>query len=91
MRYAVLIVAALAAHAGSALADENFIPLGQAYSPESDTLPPLNSDRDLLNAQVDVEEAATWVRDRDRIIFSSRERQIVSDQRQVGPSGFIDY
>ncbi|MFO1123197.1 MAG: hypothetical protein U1F47_12870 [Hyphomicrobiales bacterium] len=92
MRIAILTAAALAAFASSAMAYENFIPMGHAYAPGQNALPPLNSEQDKLNAQVDIEESATWVRDRNAILFSSRLKQISSDQKQRAPSGdFIDY
>ncbi len=91
MRSMMMIFAALVAIASPAAAYENFIPLGHSYSPDDETLPPLNSDQDQLNSEVDVEEAATWVRDRSERIFNSRIEQLVSDQKQRTPSDFIDY
>ena len=62
MRFLILGCAVLALSAAPALAVENFIPLGQNYAPGDDTLPPIGSEQDRVNAQVDIYETEIYGR-----------------------------
>ena len=70
---------------------ENFIPLGNNYSPEDQTLPAFNSERDRLNSQVDIYETEIYTRQRIAKRFSSRLERFSNDQELKGGSEFIDY
>ena len=92
MRYALItLTAALAIATTPALAYENFIPLGQNYSPDQSELPPINSDRDRINSQVDIFESEIYNRQRTAKEFSSQLQQFTNDQELRGSSAFIDY
>lgn len=62
MRFLILGCAALALTLGPVMADENFIPLGQNYAPGDDTLPPIGSEQDQMNAQTDIYETEAYHR-----------------------------
>lgn len=62
MRFLILGCAVLALSAAPALADENFIPLGQNYAPGNDTLPPIGSEQDQINAQTDIYQTEAYLR-----------------------------
>jgi hypothetical protein len=92
MRYALItLTAALAFAPGPALAYENFIPLGQNYSPEQSELPPINSEQDRINSQVDIFESEIYNRQRTAKEFSSQLQRFTNDQELRGSSDFIDY
>lgn len=92
MRIAIAIFAAsLAVQALPAMAYENFIPLGHNYAPDNSELPTFDSDRDKLNAQVDIFEAEIYTRQRAAKSFSSQLNQFSSEQELKGGSEFIDY
>jgi hypothetical protein len=92
MRLVIAVAAAvLAVQASSALAYENFIPLGHAYSPEDSELPAFNSDQDRLNSQTDIYETEIYVRQRTAQEFSSQLNRFRNDQELKGASDFIDY
>ena len=92
MRIAFTILAAVIALTPvPASAFENFIPLGNNYSPDDQTLPAFNSDQDRLNSQVDIYETEIYTRQRTAKRFSSRLNQFSNDQELKGGSEFIDY
>lgn len=92
MRIAAIIFATgLVLLPAPAFAYENFIPLGNNYSPDEPTLPAFNSERDRVNAQVDIYEADIWTRQRAAKSFSSRLDQFSNSQELKGGSDFIDY
>ena len=70
---------------------ENFIPLGQNYSPDDSTLPALNSEQDKFNAQVDIYETDIYTKQRTAIEFWSNLRRFSNDQELTGANTFIDY
>lgn len=81
MRY--LLTAAVAALAFSslpALADQNFIPLGHDYAIGKDGLPPLNSEREHFNAQVDVYQSEVYMRNLNQKVFDSRAYNLTNEQ-----------
>lgn len=70
---------------------ENFIPLGHNYSPDDSILPPLNSEQDQINAQVDIFESDVYTRARRAKEFRSNLDQFSSEQELEGTSDFLDY
>lgn len=81
MRIAILAaVAALALAPLPAMADENFIPLGQDYGLGNDSLPPLNSAKDKFNAQVDIYQSEVYNRELSQKQFDSRIYNLINDQ-----------
>lgn len=92
MRLAAAVFAVVCAlWPAQALAYENFIPLGHNYSPDDPTLPTLNSDRDRINAQVDIFEAEIYTKQRRAKAFQSHLDQFYYNQELSGGSTFIDY
>ncbi len=92
MRYALIaLTAALAFAPLPALAYENFIPLGQNYSPEQSELPPINSEQARINSQLDIFESEIYNRQRSAKEFSSQLQRFSNDQELRGSSDFIDY
>ena len=92
MRYALIaLTAALAFAPVPALAYENFIPLGQNYSPEQSELPPINSEQARINSQLDIFESEIYNRQRSAKEFSSQLQRFSNDQELRGSSDFIDY
>lgn len=92
MRVAISIAAlVLALQAAPALAYENFIPLGHAYSPDDAELPAFNSDQDQINSQTDIFESEIYGRLRRAKEFNSQMTQFSNDQELKGGSKFIDY
>ena len=78
MRFMILgCAAALALSAMPASAYENFIPLGQNYAPGDDQVPPIGSEQDKINAQVDIYETENYNR-------ALREKQLDSRIFQLG-------
>ena len=73
MRYSLLAAAAfLAVTALPALADQNFIPMGQDYSVGNDAAPPLDSEQSKFNAQVDIYQSEVYNRNISKKEFDSR-------------------
>ena len=92
MRVASWFLVALVALAPApAYAFENFIPLGNNYSPDDETLPAFNSEQDRLNSQVDIYETEIYTRQRTAKRFSSRLDRFSNDQELKGGNEFIDY
>lgn len=91
MRLVIVACAALTVMTAPALAYENFIPLGHAYSPEDAELPPINSDQERIISQTDVYEAEIYTRQRTAKQFSSQLERFRNDQELRGGSDFIDY
>lgn len=83
MRFMILgCAAALALSAVPASAYENFIPLGQNYAPGDDQLPPIGSDQDRINAQLDIYETENYNRALREKQFDSRLFQL--NQQEPG-------
>lgn len=91
MRITLGLLAAVTLWVSPALAYENFIPLGQNYSPDNQELPELNTEQYRLNSQVDIYEAENYVRQRTAKSFSSQLERFSNDQQYQGSSEFIDY
>ena len=70
---------------------ENFIPLGHSYAPGDSVLPPLNSRKDRVNAQVDIFESDVYTRARAAKEFRNQLDQFSNNQELKGPNDFIDY
>ena len=81
MRYSILAAAALLALAPiTALADENFIPMGQDYGIGSNPIPPLDSEQSKFNAQVDIYQSEVYNRELSQKQFDSRIYNLINDQ-----------
>ena len=92
MRNSFLAAAAILAIATApALAYENFIPMGQSYSPGENELPRLDSEQDRLNSQVDIYESEIYNRQRELKEFSTQMNSYSLGQTPSGTSDFIDY
>jgi hypothetical protein len=75
----------------SAMAFENFIPLGHNYSPDEQTLPAINSRRDRINLQTDIYETERYVELRSQAVDSSFLNRFISSQETSGVDYSIDY
>ncbi|WP_373506131.1 hypothetical protein [Aestuariivirga sp.] len=92
MRLTLLAAAAtLVLASPQALAYENFIPMGQSYSPGVNELPRLDSEQDRLNSQVDIYESEIYNRQRELKEFSTQMNSYSLGQTPSGTSDFIDY
>ena len=81
MRYSLLAAAAvLALSAMPALADQNFIPMGQDYGLGQDAAPPLDSEQSKFNAQVDIYQSEVYTRNLDKKQFDSRIFNLTNSQ-----------
>ncbi len=81
MRIRILATLALVALSpAAALADQNFIPLGQDYGIGNDGLPPLNSAKDEFNAQADIYQSEVYNRQLSQKQFDSRIFNLINDQ-----------
>jgi hypothetical protein len=76
----VLAGAALALSAITAVAAENFIPLGQDYGLGNNSLPPLDSDRERFNAQADIYQSEVYNRELRQKQFDSRIFNLINEQ-----------
>jgi hypothetical protein len=85
MRFLILGCSILALSAAPILAAENFIPLGQNYAPGDDTLPPIGSEQDQMNAQTDIYQTESYGR-------QLREEETESRMRNLGnrDTGLLD-
>lgn len=75
----------------SAMAFENFIPLGHNYSPDEQVLPPINSRRDRINLQTDIYETERYFEERSQAVDSSFLNRFISSQETSGVDYSIDY
>ena len=93
MRYSLIAIAALvAASALPALADENFIPMGQDYSMGQNTIPPLDSEESKFNAQVDIYQSEVYNRNLNQKQFDSRLFNLENEQNPGDPDdNQLDY
>ena len=71
---------ALALSALPALADENFIPMGQDYGLGQDAAPPLDSEQSKFNAQVDIYQSEVYNRNMSKKQFDSRIFNLTNEQ-----------
>ena len=75
----------------SAMAYENFIPLGHNYSPDAQVLPPINSRQDRINLQTDIYETQIYVEQRSQRADASFLDRFISSQETRGVDYSIDY
>lgn len=75
----------------SAMAFENFIPLGHNYSPDDQVLPEINSRQDRINLQTDIYETEIYVEQRSRRADTSFLNRFISSQETSGADYSIDY
>jgi hypothetical protein len=90
MRFLILGCAVLALSPAPAMAVENFIPLGQNYAPGDDEVPPIGSEQDRINAQVDIFETENYGRALREKQFESRLNQFQQVPRGLDEE-FLDY
>lgn len=86
-----LLILSMSLWPAPAQAYEKFIPLGHSYSPDQETLPPLNSDLDRLNAKVDIFESDIYTRERASKVFQSNLNQFLNGGNLRPNNSFIDY
>jgi hypothetical protein len=93
MRIAAAVLSIIVVVSGpiAASAYENFIPLGHNYSPDDPSLPAFNSNRDRLNAQLDIYETERYVEEREKRSFNSYLRRFSSEQESQGGDYSLDY
>lgn len=89
MRFLILGCAVLAMTL-PAQAVENFIPLGQAFAPGDDDIPPIGSEQDRVNAQADIYETESYRRALREKQFETRLNHFQSEPRNIGDE-FLDY
>jgi hypothetical protein len=90
MRFLILGCAVLALSSAPVLAVENFIPLGQNYAPGDDEIPPIGSEQDRINAQLDIYETENYGEALRLKQFESRLNQFQQEPRNMGDD-FRDY
>lgn len=90
MRFLILGCAVLALSHVPALAVENFIPLGQNYAPGDDEVPPIGSEQDRINAQIDIYETENYGRALREKQFETRLNQFQQEPRGLDDS-VLDY
>ncbi|WP_146256133.1 hypothetical protein [Aestuariivirga litoralis] len=93
MRYSLLAAtAALALSALPAMADQNFIPMGQDYGLGNDAAPPLDSEQSKFNAQVDIYQSEVYNRNLEKKQFDSNIFNLTQQQTpDVFDSDQLDY
>ena len=93
MRYSLLAAtAALALSALPAMADQNFIPMGQDYGLGNDAAPPLDSEQSKFNAQVDIYQSEVYNRNLSQKQFDSRLYNLETEQNPGSPDdNELDY
>jgi hypothetical protein len=90
MRFLILGCAVLVLSSAPVLAMENFIPLGQNYAPGDDQIPPIGSEQDRINAQLDIYQTENYVRDLREKRFDTRLNHYQTEPRNIGDE-FLDY
>lgn len=90
MRFLILGCAVLALSSAPVVAMENFIPLGQNYAPGDDQIPPIGSEHDRINAQLDIYQTENYVRDLREKRFDTRLNHYQTEPRNIGDE-FLDY
>ncbi|MCA3559885.1 MAG: hypothetical protein IOC82_02505 [Aestuariivirga sp.] len=94
MRYLMMAAAAVfALSAVPALADQNFIPMGQDYGLGNDAAPPLDSEQSKFNAQVDIYQSEVYNRNLARKQFDSNIFNLTQEQTpdNLGDNDQLDY
>ena len=90
MRVLILGCAVLALSSAPVLAMENFIPLGQNYAPGENDIPPIGSEQDRINAQLDIYQTENHVRALSEKRFDTRLNHFQTEPRNIGDD-FLDY
>jgi hypothetical protein len=90
MRSLILGCAVLALSHLPVQAMENFIPLGQNYAPGENKVPPIGSEQDRINAQVDIYETENYRRDLRQKRFETRLNHFQQEPRNIGED-YLDY
>jgi hypothetical protein len=90
MRFLILGCAILALSPLPAQAMENFIPLGQNYAPGDDTVPPIGSEQDRINAQLDIYETENYGRALRQKRFETRLNTFQPEPRTFSED-YLDY
>ena len=90
MRFLILGCAVLSLSTLPAMAVENFIPLGQNYAPGENEVPPIGSEQDRINAQLDIYETENYGRDLREKRFDTRLNHFQTEPRTIGDD-FLDY
>ncbi|MEI8180451.1 hypothetical protein [Aestuariivirga sp.] len=86
MRYSLLAASALLAVSSlPALADQNFIPMGQDYGLGQDAAPPLDSEQSKFNAQVDIYQSEVYNRNLEKKQFDSNIFNLTNEQNPGNP------
>jgi hypothetical protein len=91
MRCVLVGLAFVAAASGSAMAYENFIPMGAGYSSSVSEVPEFGSAKGKVNSRADVYETEIYRKGRKKVEAESRLRQFFSDRNANSTDGFIDY
>ena len=91
MRFLILGCAILALSHAPAMAVENFIPLGHNYAPGDDQIPPIGSEQDRINAQVDIYETENYGRALREKQLESRLNQVQQEPGGVDDDQHLDY
>ena len=87
----IVVIAAGVLCANPAMALENFIPLGQPYTPESSSLPEMSSRQDQINIQADIYETEVYSKLRAKQVQDSYMNRFYNAQEIRGSDYFIDY
>ncbi len=90
MRSLILGCAVLALSHLPVRAVENFIPLGQNYAPGENEVPPIGSEQDRINAQLDIYQTENYGRDLREKRFETRLNTFQTEPRTMGDE-FLDY
>lgn len=90
MRFLILGCAVLALSTLPAQAVENFIPLGQNYAPGENEVPPIGSEQDRVNTQVDIYQTENYTRDLREQQFETRLNHYSPNPRSPD-ADFLDY
>jgi hypothetical protein len=93
MRFVILGCAAvLTLSSLPAMAEESFIPMGQAFALGENEVPPLGSEQDRMNAQTDIYETEVFRRELRNKQLDSQLNQLVN-QQELGAldNDWLDY
>jgi hypothetical protein len=90
MRFLILGCAVLTLSHLPVQAMENFIPLGQNYAPGENDVPPIGSEQDRINAQLDIYQTEIYRRDLREKHFETRLNTFQTEPRNIGDD-YLDY
>jgi hypothetical protein len=92
MRWGLIAVVALVGLSSeAAVAYENYITSGHAYTPQNIPLPPINSYESEFTQQTDIYEADIYVKERQRKILDSQLQRFLDGANPGIPSDDIQY